>query len=223
MPHPGGILSSSQAASVFPGDRRQKRRIVSVTRKGLQPYLTRGFQFALDVTMLGLAFALAYLLRFDFAIPSTRSADAIRQLPYVVLIQLAALALAGVYSFIWRYVGLGEVKAFLYAATWSGSRWGFCASRCLLVWAGGSPAVRHLDGYRPGVRRRPRPARPAPLPLRALAAQRARVSGRRRGARVDVARRCGASRHAGGAGDRRGDMNLDVKGFLDDDPEKQGA
>ena len=28
----------------------------------------------------------------------------------------AALALAGVYSFIWRYVGLGEVKAFIYAA-----------------------------------------------------------------------------------------------------------
>ena len=25
----------------------------------------------------------------------------------------------GVYSFIWRYVGLGEVKAFIYAAVWS--------------------------------------------------------------------------------------------------------
>ena len=45
--------------------------------------------------------------------------DALLQLPYVVLMQLAALALAGVYSFIWRYVGMREVKAFVYAVVWS--------------------------------------------------------------------------------------------------------
>ncbi len=90
-----------------------------MTTKDFQPHLTRGFQFALDVTMLVLAFAFAYLLRFEFAVPEDELHNALQQLPYVVLVQLAALALAGVYSFIWRYVGLGEVKAFVYAAVWS--------------------------------------------------------------------------------------------------------
>ena len=66
-----------------------------------------------------LAFACAYLLRFEFALPEKELRNAVQQLPYVVLVQLGALALAGVYSFIWRYVGLGEVKAFIYAAVWS--------------------------------------------------------------------------------------------------------
>ena len=52
--------------------------------------------------------------------PTRRSAHALQQLPYVVLVQFGALLLAGVYSFIWRYVGMGEVKAFLYAGIWSG-------------------------------------------------------------------------------------------------------
>ncbi len=62
---------------------------------------------------------LAYLLRFEFALPDVELRNALQQLPYVVLVQLGALALAGVYSFIWRYIGLGEVKAFVYAAIWS--------------------------------------------------------------------------------------------------------
>src|SRR5262245_50780409 len=90
-----------------------------VTRKDFSPYLTRGFQFALDVTILILAFAFAYLLRFEFAVPDKELTRALQQLPYVVLIQLLALGLAGVYSFIWRYVGMGEVKAFIYAGIWS--------------------------------------------------------------------------------------------------------
>ena len=88
--------------------------------KTIAPLLTRSFQFALDVTTLVGAFVFAYLLRFEFASPGEEIPNAIQQLPYVVLVQLAALALAGVYSFIWRYVGMGEVKAFLYAALWSG-------------------------------------------------------------------------------------------------------
>ncbi|MEP6995977.1 MAG: hypothetical protein ABI968_15755, partial [Acidobacteriota bacterium] len=83
-----------------------------MTRKSIQVRLTRGLQFALDTAMLVLAFILAYLLRFEFAVPEKEISNAFQQLPYVVLIQFAALALAGVYSFIWRYIGMGEVKAF---------------------------------------------------------------------------------------------------------------
>src|ERR1700687_4657506 len=94
-------------------------RMIAMTKKSIQLRLTRGLQFALDTAMLVIAFILAYLLRFEFVVPEKEIGNAFQQLPYVVLIQLGALALAGVYSFIWRYVGMGEIKAFLYAATWS--------------------------------------------------------------------------------------------------------
>ena len=44
------------------------------------------------------AFALAYLLRVDLLVPPKELQSGPLQLPYVVLIQFAALALAGVYS-----------------------------------------------------------------------------------------------------------------------------
>jgi FlaA1/EpsC-like NDP-sugar epimerase len=81
--------------------------------------MTRRVQFVLDLAILVLAFALAYLFRFEFAVPKQTVLDALTQLPYVLLIQVGALALAGVYSFIWRYVGMNEVKAFVLAALWS--------------------------------------------------------------------------------------------------------
>src|SRR5262245_27319641 len=92
----------------------------AIRKYSFQPHLTRGLQFALDVAVLVVAFVLAYLLRFEFAMPDREIGNALQQLPYVVIVQFAALVLAGVYSFIWRYVGMGELKAFLYAALWSG-------------------------------------------------------------------------------------------------------
>ncbi|HLF84879.1 MAG TPA: nucleoside-diphosphate sugar epimerase/dehydratase [Blastocatellia bacterium] len=76
----------------------------------------RRTQFAMDLLVLASAFWLAYLLRFDFDVPHDNFFFALRQFPYVVLIQFVGLIIAGVYSFIWRYVGMGEVKSFLKAA-----------------------------------------------------------------------------------------------------------
>src|SRR5207237_2218322 len=81
--------------------------------------LNRCVQFIMDMVMLVAAFTLAYLLRFDFDIPRDNLFAGLRQLPYVVLIQFGALALAGVYAFIWRYVGMAEVRAFINAAYWA--------------------------------------------------------------------------------------------------------
>ena len=81
--------------------------------------IPRRFQFVLDMLVLSCTFLFAYLLRFDFAVPSDALAQALEQLPVVLAIQVAALALAGVYSFIWRYVGMRELKAFVYAFWWS--------------------------------------------------------------------------------------------------------
>jgi FlaA1/EpsC-like NDP-sugar epimerase len=75
----------------------------------------RSLQFTLDLGVLACAFVLAYLLRFDFNIPKSELRHGLLQLPYVVLIQFVMLALAGVYAFICRYVGLAEVRAFINA------------------------------------------------------------------------------------------------------------
>src|ERR1051325_10051546 len=81
--------------------------------------LNRRTQFTMDLVTLVAAFALAYLLRFDFNIPTAYLLAAVRQLPYVILLQFSALMLAGVYSFIWRYIGMSEVRAFINAAYWA--------------------------------------------------------------------------------------------------------
>ncbi len=81
--------------------------------------LSRHLPLGLDLLVLTGAFALAYLLRFDFAIPGEWVRYGLIHLSYVLLIQVTALGLAGVYGFISRYIGMGEVKAFLNAALWS--------------------------------------------------------------------------------------------------------
>ena len=67
------------------------------------------------------AFFLAYLLRFDFQLNEYYLDNALNQLPFVVLVQFAALFLVGAYSIIWRYVSLEDIKAFLKAALISGA------------------------------------------------------------------------------------------------------
>jgi FlaA1/EpsC-like NDP-sugar epimerase len=81
--------------------------------------LTRRVQVCLDMTALTGAFVFAYLLRFDFAIPAGEFRQILFQLPYVVTLQFGLLLLTGVYAFIWRYVGISEIKAFVAAACWS--------------------------------------------------------------------------------------------------------
>lgn len=74
--------------------------------------LTLQVQFALDLCVLVAAFVAAYLFRFEFVIPADERRSLATQLPYVVLLQFVALYLSGVYAFIWRYVGLREARAF---------------------------------------------------------------------------------------------------------------
>ena len=84
-------------------------------------FMRRPAQFMADVAVLGGAFFLAYLMRFDFQIPEYYFDNALNQLPFVVLVQFAALFLVGAYSIIWRYVSLEDIKAFLTAAIASGA------------------------------------------------------------------------------------------------------
>jgi FlaA1/EpsC-like NDP-sugar epimerase/lipopolysaccharide/colanic/teichoic acid biosynthesis glycosyltransferase len=78
--------------------------------------LARQSQFALDVLALAGSFSLAYLLRFEFAIPPKELRAAIMQLPFAIVVQFTILGLTGVYSFIWRYIGMAEIRTFFKAA-----------------------------------------------------------------------------------------------------------
>jgi FlaA1/EpsC-like NDP-sugar epimerase len=194
------------------------------SRGGRFGRITRRLQFFLDLLILTGSFHLAYLLRFDFAVPADSLAQAAVQLPVVLAIQVAALALAGVYSFIWRYVGMHELKAFVYAFWWSAlalavmrftlpvslGDWRVPISVILMgsvlgfVGVLGMRLLRRLL-YEASERQRPRP----------------RVSD---GPRVPTlfvgAGECGrvAAREIEG----RLDTDLDVWGFIDDDAAKQG-
>ncbi len=181
-------------------------------------------QLFADLGMLSLSFLVAYLLRFDFVLPRNVLLDALTQLPAVVLIQFAALAAAGVYSFIWRYVGMRELRAFIYAAVWSSlvlTTLRFCLPNPLASWRvplsvivlgtvlgfGGTLSLRVFRRFlfeRAEKRRsRPRPHLGERLPTLFLGAGQAGVM---------------AARESEG----RDDGELDVRGFVDDDPVKQG-
>ena len=78
--------------------------------------LFSGIQVILDISLLLAAFTAAYLLRFDFEIPSDEVRNFLIQLPLVVLLQFVALTMAGARGSIWRYTDLAHLKSFLYAA-----------------------------------------------------------------------------------------------------------
>lgn len=184
----------------------------------------RRMQFALDVAVLAGAFAVAYLLRFDFSVPHEERVSALTQLPLVVLVQFVALRAAGVQAFIWRYVGLSEVRAFMVAAILSAvpivvARMGLPSDLAMLrvplsvividtflAFSGvlGLRLLRRVFYERYERKQSVSATAPRRRPTLLVGAGRAGVI---------------AARELLG----RGDMDLDVQGFVDDDAEKRGA
>ncbi|MDQ3490381.1 MAG: polysaccharide biosynthesis protein [Acidobacteriota bacterium] len=83
-------------------------------------FLRRPTQFFADIAVLCVAFFLAYLPAINVQLVSFYSDIAIRQLPFVILVQFSSLFLAGAYSILWRYVSIEDLKVFLKAAFISG-------------------------------------------------------------------------------------------------------
>lgn len=78
--------------------------------------VSAGTQTVLDIFVLLTAFLVAYLLRFDFLIPRGYWHRVVAEAPFVVLLQFLALTVAGGRDFIWRYTDVAHIKSFLYAA-----------------------------------------------------------------------------------------------------------
>ena len=192
-----------------------------------QRLMNRPGQFVLDLGVLSAAFVLAYMLRFEFDIPAREFHNMVVQLPLVLLLQFGAMHAFGIYTFMWRYIGMAEIGAFVKAAWWSFlplvllrlglpdgfGQWRVPLSICFmttLFGLGGVLALRVLrravfEGYEKKIR---------------TEASRSR-NGHHKAVLLVGAGRAGvqAAREIAG----RGDMGLDIKGFVDDDPMKQGT
>jgi FlaA1/EpsC-like NDP-sugar epimerase len=230
MPSPPSTAVPPQADAPSASRRRASRAF----RPRLSWLLARGLrreaQIAIDLGILGSALVLAYLLRFDFELSKKTLQQLLFQLPVVVLVQFGAVLLCGIYSFVWRYVGLREVDAFVRAAVFS--MLPLLALRLTL------PSAGFLSSYK--------------VPLSVIVATTVLGFGGMLAARVlrrtlferyereakrvgHPARATGGAKRALflGAGQaglmavrelaRQPHPDLEVVGFLDDDPEKQGA
>ncbi len=184
----------------------------------------RQAQFLLDLAILAGAFLFAYLLRFDFSIPAAERSRMLVQLPVVLVVQLAAFLLAGIHNFVWRYISLSEVQAFVRAATGSAlplmllrlglaedfQSWRVPLSVILIDSAlafGGLLAVRVLRrmSYERRLRlRRAKMTSGVAKPVLLVGAGQAGVL---------------AIREL----QSRGEAELEIKGLVDDDPTKQGS
>lgn len=189
--------------------------------------MNRPGQFVLDLGVLTAAFVLSYLLRFEFDIPAREFHNMVVQLPLVLLLQFGAMQVFGIYTFMWRYVGMAEIGAFVKAAWWSFlplvllrlglpdgfGQWRVPLSICLmttLFGLGGVLALRVLrravfEGYEKKARSEASQGR----------------NGRQKRVLLVGAGRAGVQ--AAREILNRGDMDLDIRGFVDDDPMKQGT
>lgn len=180
---------------------------------------------AIDLWVLACALGLAYVLRFDFSVPHWEVHRLILQLPVVLAIEIIALYLWGIYSFIWRYVGVAEVESFAAAG----------ASAAVPLLLGRFLLPLSLQEWK------------VPLSIIVLNAvfgflgiigvrlSRRLIYERFEKQRSSLMRTNGKTKHvllvgAGRAGilaareiRGRGDLGIDVIGFVDDDPLKKGT
>jgi FlaA1/EpsC-like NDP-sugar epimerase len=189
-------------------------------------FLRRPVQFLADVAVLAVAFFLAYLPAINVQLGHYPFDTALRQLPFVIFVQFSALFLVGGYSILWRYVSIEDIKVFLKAASIStvlliGFRflpllsefnlWQVPVSVIMIdavLAFGGMLALRVLRRfiYEIGDDKRVFSGRKRP---------------KRKAALLVGAGRIGATIAKEVSG--RFDAELDIRGFVDDDPRKKGG
>ena len=75
----------------------------------------RILQTSLDTSVLSFAFIASYLLRFDFSLTAEQKWTAFLQMLFIVPFQLLVLRICKVHKFIWRYVSVPEMNRILLA------------------------------------------------------------------------------------------------------------
>lgn len=79
-------------------------------------FLRRPLQFLADIAVLCIAFFVAYLPAVNVQLGEFYLDVVLLQLPFVILVQLSALFMVGAYSLIWRYVSIEDIRVFMKAA-----------------------------------------------------------------------------------------------------------
>lgn len=196
----------------------------------MQKLVNRTGQILVDALALGVAYALAFLLRFDGELPAQMLKRLAFTWPYVVAFQFALLSAFGVRRFAWRYVGLRETTRILVAIATAAT--GLVMARVV------ASAIVSWFGY----------AQYALIPFGVIAADFVLafvgITGVRALRRVLAERSQAVSRRAAqpdsvvrtllvGAGQagvmvakeirQRPDLGIAPVGFVDDDPLKQGS
>ena len=188
--------------------------------------LNRSLQTAVDVALLSLAYWLAFLFRFEFALPSMWLRVLLTTWPYVIGLTYLGLAVFGVPRMSWRYIGIADVGRIFVATT---------ASTTLLVLV--HALSRFIDIHAITIVVIPLGVLAMNFVLAFLALVGIRALRRVQGEASDRKRQVGGDeRHrvlligAGEAGvlvareiTRRQDLGLQPVGFLDDDPLKIGT
>src|SRR5713226_614155 len=77
--------------------------------------LVRVMKTVLDLAVLGMAFFLAFFIRFEGRVPPDAISILIHSLPYVLLLKLVCLVVLKVPRLTWRYVSLREAQHILVA------------------------------------------------------------------------------------------------------------
>lgn len=189
-------------------------------------FLRRPAQLALDLAVLCGAFLLAYLPAVNIKLGDYYFEAALAQLPFVVLVEFAALFMVGAYSIIWRYISIEDLRVFLKAVLISAIV--FLSLRFLLIYSpfklwlipisvilinlvlgfGGLLAVRVLRRFSYELN------------------EKNRVVGRRRRLKLTPALIVGAGRMGATLVKEitgRADAELEIRGLVDDDSRKVGG
>ncbi len=83
--------------------------------------IAKTLQTVTDWSVLTLAYALAFLIRFDWQLPGVMIERLLTTLPVVIVLQYAALVSFGIPRFAWSYVGLRETTRIFIAITTASS------------------------------------------------------------------------------------------------------
>jgi FlaA1/EpsC-like NDP-sugar epimerase len=180
-------------------------------------------QVTFDVVILTLSFIAAYVLRFDFDLPNQDLQAAIVQLLIVVPLQMFILHLWGVNKFIWRYTGILEAQKIFSAL--------LLASSLMLL-------IRFILTYELNPVKIPISITIFNFCLAAIGLLGMRVSRRvlhennknLKPGNLNLSKKSVLLIGAGRAGvmtvseaKSHDDLNIEIKGFVDDDKSKQGA